>query len=176
MTPDDLSLDDGDKLTPEKRAEIRKDFLNFLKDGNLGSENYCLSENIDDFNDDREVMLALVSLNGRYLSSVSERLKNDKELVLRALENDAFQSIHVEDIGGDLKKDPDVALAIVKANGSQLFFMPDWQDNEDIAREAVSRIPVVIKVVSPRLQQKLVGEQPELQRHIERYLEGQINS
>lgn len=161
MAPDNWPTDDDQELTPKRKEKVRKDFLDFLLDDNLGSDNYCL-EYLDDFNDDREIMFLLVALNGSYLESASKRLRDDKELVLKALENDTYNAINVKEIGETLKKDRDVALALVKANGSQLFFMPDWQDDEEIVREAVSRVPVVVKVASSRLQKILTSENLKL--------------
>ena len=91
------------------------------------------------------------------LELASDRLKNDKEIVLAAL--GAYLSEQaIEHIGKKLHNDFEVALAVAKINPWCLKDFPALLDNEEVIREAIKNIPSSIKLASNRVQNKLAHE------------------
>ena len=92
-------------------------------------------ENLDDiFKNDREIVMAAVSINGNTLKYASEALKNDRELVLEAVKKDASALEHAS---YELKTDKDFIISIMAFNNDALKYVPSQLREELQIKESI---------------------------------------
>lgn len=123
------------KLTPKQQlqniVEGAGEYYNYDK----ASE---IIERYPELRDDEEAMLSLVVSGRSYApKQASERLRNDKEFALKAVERNG-RALHC--FSDELRDDEDVVLAAVKQRGMSLEYASErLRDNEDIVRAAVEQ-------------------------------------
>ena len=87
-------------------------------------------------NQDRELVLKLVSANGLYLEFASDNLKSDKEVALAALKQNGRAFEFVSD---DLKSDKEIVLNTVHSYGGALEYVSkELQGDKEIVIAAVT--------------------------------------
>lgn len=167
-TPENSIYGPGDYLTEYGRKVMKEDLLAGIAEGDLGFSNQGLAH-LDEFNDDREVILGLVKLDGSYLSIASDRLKADREVVLETFNHDSRGVITGETIDSVLKNfinDREVLTVLLGFSGSLLREIPEYKDDEELVRVAVGSNPRVITMASPRLQKILAAENKDLEEYL----------
>ena len=97
-----------------------------------------------------ETMQDLVSRDGRTFQFASERLRDNKQLLLKALETFP-EAIYFA--SPDLQNDYDACLAAVSIDGKMFHWISETlRDNKNILLEALESFPEAIYMASPRLQ------------------------
>ena len=79
----------------------------FLKNGNWR----LFDEIMPDYNNDREVIMKAIQIEGRYIASASDSLKADKEIVMMAVKKNGDA---INDINEKFWSDPDVIFCSKK--------------------------------------------------------------
>ena len=103
--------------------------------------------------DDSSFMKDVVSLNGLRLDLCTAQVKECKDVVLAAVEQNGF-AIQYAPLG--LMMDYDVALAAVKNKGPALEFLPDsMKNNEILTRVAVCEDAMSVKFAAEKFQRDL---------------------
>jgi hypothetical protein len=88
------------------------------------------------FTDDADVMLPMMAHNGYGLRDASDRLRNDKAFLLRALD----AGLYYDAIEGELRDDRDIVLQAVRSQPHQFEGMPEaFRADREVALAAVSR-------------------------------------
>jgi hypothetical protein len=88
------------------------------------------------FTDDADVMLPMMAHNGYGLRDASDRLRNDKPFLLRALD----AGLYYDAIEGELRNDRDIVLQAVRSQPHQFEGMPEaFRADREVALAAVSR-------------------------------------
>lgn len=113
--------------------------------------------------DDEEIVLAAVSQNGGVLQYASERLKSEKDFVMKAVCHSTKGTSDSEDptrlvfayISEDFKTDREVVLAAVRRTGMALKFAPkDFQNDREIVLAAVSEDGRAFQYASQQLKEE----------------------
>ncbi|EFC41239.1 predicted protein [Naegleria gruberi] len=102
-----------------------------------------------DFSLDREVALAVIKQHkGKALKILHENWRNDRELVLKAISNDAFAS--GEYVGKVLRRDRNFVKELVQVKNNWVLLKDmdeDFRQDEEICRAALDCNPRAIKYV-----------------------------
>ena len=113
-------------------------------------EGYALKYASDRLKDDNNIVLAAVNSDGESIKYASDRLKDNNNIVLAAVNNNGKSIKYASD---RLYDDHDIVLAVVKNNGDLINFVSDrLKDNYDIVLEAVKNNGESIKYASDRLK------------------------
>eukprot|EP01064_Diplonema_japonicum_P023667 TRINITY_DN3407_c0_g1_i3.p1 TRINITY_DN3407_c0_g1~~TRINITY_DN3407_c0_g1_i3.p1 ORF type:complete len:779 (+),score=244.32 TRINITY_DN3407_c0_g1_i3:60-2339(+) len=88
--------------------------------------------------DDKEVALAGVRQSGEAYDLVSRRLRGDRDVVLEYVSWSASNHLYAKYIPEELKKDKEVALVAVKANGCCLRHLDSFSGDKEVALVAVT--------------------------------------
>jgi len=136
-----------------------------------------LSEH-NNFINNREYILAVLSIEdgGAWLGYASNELKNDKELILIALE----ESIHNSRFMGDeLKTDRKFVLDILGRNGETLeYFLDDRTDDREYILTAIKTYPVAIRFGTEELQKnrEFVKEAIKINSEVSDYIDDDLKN
>ena len=88
-----------------------------------------------EFQDDFEIVLSAVEIDGMALEFASDRLRKDKEVVQSAVKS---ESLALQWAGAKWKKDYETILLAVSKSGDAIQFLSkQWRNNIDIVRVAV---------------------------------------
>lgn len=102
--------------------------------------------------DDIDVVTAAIKNNGSSLIDASDRLRDDKELTLLAIEHEDIQRV-LEFASDRLKNDPDVVLAAVANDGEAIInASASLQASKDFIQEAITTNPDVYEFIDDKLK------------------------
>ncbi len=112
-----------------------------------------------EYQDDREVVLVAISKNAEAYQYASNRLKNDRSIIMTALQGSKHAEIWF-DLPWHLREDPELASIAIDKDPLKFERMrPVIQDNRDMVLRAIRHNGVLLAFASDRLQRD-----PELQR------------
>jgi len=119
--------------------------INFQKE--IIKNNPYYLKYFDDLKSDKAFIL---SLDCVYLNSLSDDLKNDKDVVLKAVKRCRWDFEYVDD---ELKNDKSFVMEIVKINGNLLEYVSkSLKDDKDVVMEAVKHSDYALCYASERLR------------------------
>lgn len=125
---------DALKLQDAESLEIETITLSkFLKTKRNGSPLQFASDRLKN---DKEIVLEAVKANGYALQFASDELKSDKEIVLKAVKESGYALKYASD---ELKNDIEIVLEAVKENGYALKYASD---------ELKANIPFLLDLVA----------------------------
>lgn len=88
------------------------------------------------------------------LQYASEELKDDKEFIMQFMQKEGNGRHYVRDVSERLKQDREVVLATVKSSGEVLIFVPDELKNDrEIVIEAVKSNATAIAYIGEKLKE-----------------------
>lgn len=105
----------------------------------------------DELRDDKEVVLEAVEKDGCSLRLASERLKDDKEFLMSLVKKNGFSLYYASD---RLKDDKEVVLEAIKSGFSLYYASDRMKDDEEVVIEAVKKDCHSLRYASERLQKK----------------------
>ena len=113
----DLLLHDSSQITPNKRNEF---YFNYIDIPTYCSQDSFILKYVSDkLKDDKEVVIEAIKRNGLALEFASDRLKDDKDIVIEAVKNNGFA---LEFASDRLKNDKEIVFNAVKNNIYSLKF------------------------------------------------------
>ena len=128
---------DADELFFEDREFI----LLCLNTNGYDEENYekFLEDLIDNFKDDKDIVLAAVKKCGNNIKYASNRLKNDKDVVLAAIDNCYYDFYEYEKMSND-----DICKDIKKRNINidNILNETNLKDDLDILKQIIKKIKI----------------------------------
>ena len=128
--------------------------LRAFKDPTQDIARNTASNEIWRFSNDKEIVLACVSIDGRLLEFASEDLRNDREVVLAAVRQNGLALEHAY-IG--LRHDREVVLAAVCQNGLALQYgTKKCRDDEEVAAFACAQNSGARQYATERVQKILI--------------------
>lgn len=124
---------------------------------------YDSKENImkhisDDNSNDKEIMTLAVQGTPELIEYASENLKDDKELVINAINSCPIEDcindgLGIRFISERLKNDKDIILSAVKKDGLELeYSSPDLKDDKEVVLAAVNECGGSLEYASDRLK------------------------
>ena len=104
---------------------------------------------LDYFNNDKEIVLAFISLNGSFLDLASKKLQGDKKVVLSAIKNDPMALRYASD---NLRNDKETVLTAVKIDANALEYASDiLRNNRQVVLAAIESNISSVKYISANL-------------------------
>lgn len=156
------------KITMKDTVPLYKKYINLLDNKENPKQienNNCtkeeglkkIRENVYEFidlnqnlQDDKEIVLEVVSIDGLLLKYASERLKGDSKIVLTAIKSNPLA---IEFAGITYKNDENLLLDLVKINGLILeFATPRIRDIKEIVLEAIKNNGLALRFASSELK------------------------
>ena len=100
---------------------------------------------------EREKLIESIKERPFGLVSLSDELKNDREIVLAAINKDVYS---LDNYASDeLRNDREMVLAAVNKDGAYLRYVSDeFKNDREIVTAAISKEPSAIKYASEKLQ------------------------
>jgi hypothetical protein len=99
---------------------------------------------------DYNFIIEILNLNGMYLESLSEELKNNKEIVMVAINNNADALLYAS---CDLRNNKEVVLSAVSISGHVLeYASKKMQDDKEIVKTAASNYGYALEYASKELR------------------------
>ena len=133
--------------------------FNYVSDNLRNDRNFVLSavninayvlENIGNFNNDREIVLAALGRDGGVLFLISEELRNDREIVLAAVRQNGRA---LQFASKALRNDREIVLAAVRQKGTALEYASEALRNDrEIVLAAVRRYAWALEYASEELR------------------------
>ena len=80
-----------------------------------------------DYNNDREVIMKAIQIEGRYIASASDSLKADKEIVMMAVKKNGDA---INDINEKFWSDPDVIFAAKNTESGSYYYLIELIDEK----------------------------------------------
>lgn len=101
------------------------------------SEYDCALQECTEYNDNKQIVMEIVNFDGKQLEYASDRLKNDMEVVLVAIENSLGAYCYVSK---EIKDSKEKILEIMKKRAVPLMWLnPYLQEDEDIILALIKR-------------------------------------
>ena len=134
------------------KAELSPEQLKWIKEKTTDDYKNAPKEWLES----NEFMLAAVTKDGSYLKFASDKLKDDKEIVLAAVANNALEypfKYALEFASEKIKDDREIVLAAVTKSGSALEFASDkLKDDKEIVLAAVTKYGGALEYASTKLK------------------------
>jgi len=103
--------------------------------------------------DNKTYMLKLIAKNPRTIICASDRLKDDRDVVLKAITNNDFFGYLLKDASTRIKGDKEIVLKAVSGNGFALQYASlKLRDDYNVVLQATKSNWYALKFASPRLQ------------------------
>ena len=135
------------KEAPKEWLESNEFMLQTLTDNTDGRFLHYASEKLKD---DREIVLAAVTKSGSALEFASDKLKDDKEIVLAAVTKNGF---YLQYASNRLKDDKEIVLVAVAEDGQALRYAPDkLKDDKEIVLAAVTNHGYALEYAPDKLK------------------------
>ena len=94
----------------------------------------------------RTLFQKVAGIDGGILEFASDRLKDDKDVLLKSVSQAGWTFCYASD---RLKNDKDVLLAASKVDGQALYFASKaLRDDKDVVLTAVTKKPIILKYAS----------------------------
>lgn len=135
------NLEKAYKYIPKECHSDRDFALSAIKSAAICITNHDLinsfnqfSKYLEDYNDDKEIVMEFVKTKGDKLKYVSDRLKDDKDVVMAAVEQDGFAIKYASE---KLKNDKEIILIASKTFSVLQFVCEDLQNDRNFVLQVV---------------------------------------
>ena len=147
MTAKDIFKPSFENPKSEEYTKRKNKLLKKIHDSDQSNE---FSNHLDDFKNDKDIILAAVKKDCGALSHASEELRNDRDFVLAVVKTNGAALGYASE---ELKNDKDVVLATVKKCGKALVFASEaLRNDKDVVLAAVKEDGDALQYASKELK------------------------